>query len=145
MPEAAMKELTDLTRRPGVWNVDVQLLVLYAAAAVLLYVIHAAARRASSALPGAREGKAPAALAGLVLSAAGQAAGAVAVVAVSRRMGRVPPLLVLGVPLFLTVESSVRRMMSDKAAARLHAACAAGAAAGLLAAAYALMRGSPLK
>ncbi len=119
-------------KQPGIWNVSVQLVVLYCVAVALFYAVHGITGRL----------KKPAA--SFPLSAALYAAGVYAFVFACGQVKTAPRLAMVAVPFVLTVETHVRAARREPSARAGALAGLAGAALGMAGAVYALMRGAPL-
>jgi hypothetical protein len=120
-------------KQPGVWNVSVQLVVLYCVAVALFYAIHAVTRRV----------KHPAA--SFPLSAAFYAAGVAALAYACGQVKTAPRLAMVAAPLVLAVEAHVRAARAEPAGRAAALSGLAGAVLGMAGAAFALMRDAPLK
>ena len=139
-----MQELAKLTRHPGTWTLNVQLLILYVVAVVMFFVIHWGNLKATAPFAGKGKGGAGP-LAGVFVLAAGTSfIGLLTIVVLARKLGLVPPLAMAGLPLFLLLESHVRKLISSKDLVGFHLSGAAGVLAGMGSAAWIWMRPNPL-
>ncbi len=120
-------------RRPGIWNVSVQLVILYCVAVALFYLIHGLTRRLRSAVPA------------FLAAAAANAAGVALVVYFCRQTHTTPRLAMVLIPLVFIVEAHLRRLRSEPGTRPAVWAGLAGAVLGLGGAAAALLRDAPLK
>ena len=119
-------------RRPGIWNVSVQLVVLYCVSVALFYAVHGLTRRL----------KHPAAA--FPLSFLLNAAGVALLVSVCGQVKTAPRLAMALVPLVLIAEAHIRRLRSEPENRAAVWAGLAGAVLGMGGAAFALLRGAPL-
>jgi predicted metal-binding membrane protein len=141
-----MDKMIDLLRHPKVLPVDAQLLILYCVSVALFFAFDGAARSAAGTMKdGVRAGKAPQALAAFALAGAANALAAAALVFLCGKLGVVPRLAMVALPLLLLLEKHGRAARADKDRRRLELLLAAGALAGIVGAALTLLRGAPLK
>lgn len=140
-----MQDLAQLTKHHSTWTINVQLLILYVAATALFFVIQWGNLRVLSPFAGAAKAGKGAALLPVFLLAAGTSfIGVVTVVFLARRMSLVPPLAIIGLPLFLVLESHVRKLVADEDQARFQLSAAAGVLLGMASSVWIWMRHNPL-
>lgn len=120
-------------KQPGIWNISVQLVVLYCVAVALFYAVYGVTRRVRH----------PAA--SFPLSAALYAAGVAAFVYACAQVKTAPRLAMVAAPFVLAVEAHVRAARAEPAGRGAAFAGLAGAMLGMGAAVFALMRDAPLK
>ena len=121
-------------------------MILYCVSVGLFYAVDGGNRAAAGALKaGIRSGKALNQLALFALACASNALAVRVFVFISGKLATVPRLAMVGLPLLLLAEKGARAARADKENRRAELLLAAGMTIGIIGAAYALMRGCPIK
>ena len=141
-----MDKVIEAFRHPNVWAVSVQLLILYCVSVALFFAVDGVDRSASQSLKErVKNGKAASQLFLFALAAASNALAVFVFVSLCRKLGTVPRLAMVGLPLLLLVEKHVRSIRADPEQRRLELLLAAGLTIGVIGAMFALMRDCPIK
>jgi len=141
-----MDKLIEGLRHPNVWAVSVQLLVLYCVSVGLFFSFDSVNRSIfGPQKDGIKNGKALTQAAVFGSAVVSNALAVWALVFLSGKLDTVPRLAMVGLPLLLLVEKHVRAGRAHPEQRRMELLLAAGATVGIIAAAFALMRGCPIK
>ena len=141
-----MDKVIEILRHPNVWAVSVQLLVLYCVSVGLFFSVDSVDRSITGTMKGSvKNGSLPSQLAVFALATALNALSVWTLVFVSGKLSTVPRLAMVFVPFLLLVEKHARAARADREQRRYELLLASGVTVGILAAAFALMRGCPIK
>jgi hypothetical protein len=141
-----MDRLTEFFRHPNILSVSVQLLIMYCVSVGLFFSVSSVERTLSAPLKASVDGGKPLSLAALfALASVSNAVAVWAMVYLCGRLDVVPRLAMVGLPLALLAEEHVRAGRTHPETRRRESILAVGMAVGIAAAAFALMRGAPLK
>ena len=141
-----MDKVIEAFRHPNVWAVSVQLLILYCVSVALFFAVDGVGRSAAQSLKdGVKNGKGASQLFLFVLAAGSNALAVFVFVSLCRKLGSVPRLAMVGLPLLLLVEKHVRAIRTNPEQRRLELLQAAGVTIGIAGAMFALMRDCPFK
>ncbi|MFA6004808.1 MAG: hypothetical protein WC881_12170 [Elusimicrobiota bacterium] len=140
-----MDKLTEMLRYAKHWTINVQLLILYVVSTVLFFALHLANAKVTAPYAAKiQAGQILPCLLLFILTAAANFLGVTTLVILSKNLNTTPPLALLGLPLFLILESHTRKIYASAQGRRVHALSAAGVAIGICAATWLLMRHNPL-
>lgn len=140
-----MNQIADLTKHPANWNISVQLLIMYVVSVVLFFVIHWGNLKVVAPLAAKAKGALSLALIPIfVLAAVTCFIGVATVVVLSKKLTVVPPLAMVALPLFLVLESHVRKLIAAKDQTAFHLSGCAGVLLGIASASWIWMRHNPL-
>jgi hypothetical protein len=141
-----MDKVIEAFRHPNVWAVSVQLLILYCVSVALFFAVDGVGRSVSQSLKdGVKNGKVPSQLFLFALPAASNALAVFIFVTLCRKLGSVPRLAMVALPLLLLVEKHVRSIRAHPEQRRPELLLAAGMTIGIIVAMFALMRDCPVK
>lgn len=141
-----MNELIGKLKQPDTWTIKVQLMVLYVVSVAVFYAVHAVHKKIEEALKDkVGAGNAGASAAVLLAAAALNFAGVWGAVQVTGATGEKIRQAMIYVPLFLIVETHVRRMREHPSERKLQLLGLFGVIGGILGGMFVLMRGAPLK
>lgn len=141
-----MNDLIAKLKQPSLWTISVQLLVLYVVSVAVFFGLHEIAKKAEGVLKErVAKGETGPCAGYLLLTAALNFAGVLAVVLVTKKTGENIRMAMIGVPLFLIAEQHVRALRNHPEERRLQLLGLAGVIAGIGAGVAALMPHAPLK
>ena len=140
-----MDKVIEVFSHPTVWGASVELLIMYCVSVALFFAVDRGNRSASEPLKGGiKSGKASSQLVLFGLTAASNALAILTFVFIGKKLGTVPRLAMVGLPLIFLVEKHHRAIRANQENRRLELLLAAGMVIGIIVAALALMRDCPI-
>lgn len=141
-----MNDIVGKLRNNEIWNISVQLLVLYVVAVgIFLAVYEICLKILGAQKDKIAKGSLPLSLLAFVLPTAAYFGGVAALYHLAKTTGTEARLAMVIVPLFLSLEKHVRALREKPEERRYQLLGAAGVVAGMASAAFILMRHAPIK
>lgn len=141
-----MNEMMSKLKMDTNWTISVQLLVLYVVSVAIFFAVHAVQTKAALGLKARLDkGEAGSSAGLLLLTAALNFFGVMALVFVTKKTGEQVRLAMMILPLFLIIEQHVRHLRNVPQDRRASLLGLAGVALGMIGGVAALMPNAPLK